>query len=101
MVRYPFCSLPQACTLAIKSLKSPDLGLYSGLFAMYLQYQFNKSTQASRTTTIVFYAICLLYALSTVDFVSDLVGLILVLVSNNSICNKNIVFYQLWSRVSG
>ena len=66
---------------------------------MYLQYQFNKST--SRTTTIVFYAICLLYALSTVDFVSDLVGLILVLVSNNSICNKNIIFYQLCSRVSG
>ena len=49
--------------------------------------------------TIVFYAICLLYILSTLTFVSDLVALILE-VSNDSICNKNINFYQLCICVS-
>ena len=49
--------------------------------------------------TNVFYAICLLYLLSTVSFVSDLVATILE-VSNISICSKDIVFYQLRSCVS-
>ena len=63
---------------------------------MYLQYQSNncKSTQAGRSTAIVFYAICLLYVLSTVDFVIDLVAIILA-VSNNSIRSKNIIFYSV------
>ena len=73
------------------------LGLYSGILAMYLQCQSNNST--GRTATIVFYAICLLYVLSTVNFVSDL-AIFIFEVSNNSICSKNIIFYQLCSRVS-
>ena len=95
MVRYPFCSLP--CTLAKEVQLIPGLGFYSGLFALYFQCQLNEST--GRTATTVSYAICLLYVLSTLNFVSDLAALILE-VSNNSICNKNIIFYQLCRCVS-
>ena len=95
MVRYPFCSLP--CNLAKEVRLIPGLGIYSGILVMYFQCQSNEPT--SRTTTIVFYAICLLYVLSTVNFISDLLALILG-VSNNSICGKDIIFYQMSSRVS-
>ena len=47
--------------------------------------------------TIVFYAICLLYLLSTLSFVSDLLALILE-VSDNATC-KNNHFYQPYSGV--
>ena len=94
MVRYPFCSLP--CTFAKEVHLTPGLGLYSGIVAVYFQFQSNEST--GRTTTIVFYAIGLLYVLSTLNFVSDFVALILE-VSNNSICSKNIIFYQLCRHV--
>ena len=67
------------------------LGIYSGIFTIYLQ----SASIDSRTTTIVFYALCLLYILSTASVVSDLLQVILVNidssgVSNNSIC-KNII----------
>ena len=94
MVRYPFCSLP--CIFAKEVQLIPGLGLYSGLLAVYFQCQSNEST--GRTTTIVFYAIGFLYVLSTLSFVSDFVALILE-VSNNSICSKNIIFYQLCRHV--
>ena len=98
MVRYPFCSLP--CTLAKDVQLIPDLGLYSGMLAIYLQHRTIESTGRTPTTGgIIFYAICLLYVLSTVNFVSDFVVLILQ-VSNNSICSKNIIFYQLRRGVS-
>ena len=62
---------------------------------MYLQCY---GTGTGRRATIIFYAICLLYVLSTLDFVSDLATLILQ-VSDNYICRKNIFFFnQLWSR---
>ena len=91
MVKYLFRSLP--CTLAKEVQLFPDLGLYSGLFAVYLKCQSNKST--GRTASIVFYAICLLYGLSTVNFVSDLAAVILEVlqVSNNIICSKDIIFF--------
>ena len=67
------------------------LGIYSGIFAIYLQ----SASKDSRTTTMVFYALCLLYILSTASVVSDLLQVILVNIdslgiSNNSIC-KNII----------
>ena len=95
MVRYPFCSLP--CTLAKEVQLIPGLGLYSGILVMYFKCQSDEST--GRTTNIVFYPICLLYIISTVDFISDFVALILG-VSNNSIFSKNINFSQLCRRVS-
>ena len=85
-----FCSLP--CTFAKEVHLMPSLGLYSRILAIYFQCQSKEST--GRMGTIVFYAICLLYILSTLSFVSDFVALILE-VSNSHICSKNIIFYQL------
>ena len=77
------------CTLAkeVHFFLFLGLGLYSGIFAIYLQCP----SKRSGTALIPFYAVCLLYVLSTADFVSDLVALILY-VSNNSIC-KNTFLY--------
>ena len=83
------------CTLAKEVQLFPGLGLYSGIFVIYLRCPSNKS----RTAIILFYVLCLLYVLSTATVVCDLVALILE-VSNNYIC-KNINFFnQLCSRVS-
>ena len=64
-----------------------DLGLYSGIFAIYLQF----ASKESRMTTVIFYALCLLYILSTAGIVSDLLFYIIE-VSNNSIY-KDIFFF--------
>ena len=80
------CALTCTVTLSQEVQLSPGLGLYSGIFAMYLQCP----SKRSRTAIILFYAVCLLYVLSTAAFVSDLVAFILE-VSNNSIC-KNTFF---------
>ena len=94
MVRYPFCSLP--CTLAKEVQLFPGLGIYSGIFVMYFQLDCQSNTDKStgRTATIVFYAVCLLCVLSTVNLVIDLVALIIE-VSNNSICSKNVIFLSV------
>ena len=76
------CAL--TCTLA---KEVHDQGLYSGIFVIYLQCP----SKRSGTAIILFYAICLLYVLSTATLVSDLIYLILY-VSNNSIC-KNAFFF--------
>ena len=60
------------------------LGLYSGIFVLYLQHPPDRS---SRRPIIVFYVLCLLYVLSTATVVIDLLSLILG-VSNNSVCKK-------------
>ena len=77
-----------ALTLVKEVQLLPDPGLYSGIFAIYLQCP----SKRSGTALILFYAVCLLYVLSTASFVSDLTALILQ-VSNNSI-RKNTIFYQ-------
>ena len=46
------------------------LGLYSGIFAIYLQCPLKES----RTATIIFYVLCLLYVLSTATVVCDLIN---------------------------
>jgi len=66
-------------------------GLYSGIFVLYFQFQSNKSESTGRTATIVFYAVCLLYVLSTVDFVCDLVALVLEVSANFMISSIAIV----------
>ena len=93
MVRYPFYVLYNLY-LAKEDQLFPGLGIYSGIFAIYVQCR----SPESRTTTIVFYALCLLYVLSTVAVVSDLIALILE-VSNNSICN-NIFFFISYAEPS-
>ena len=68
----------------------PGLGIYSGIFFIYLRCVLSKE---SRTTSIIFYALCLLYALSTALVVCELLDLV-IQVSNNSIC-KNIIFLSV------
>ena len=62
------------CALAstLQSLP-PGLGLYSGIFAIYLQCPLNES----RTANIIFHAFCVLYVLSTATIVSNLLSFIL------------------------
>jgi hypothetical protein len=81
------------CTLAKEVQLFPaGLGLYSGIFAMYY---LQRSSDKSRTAYIIFYALCVLYVLSTVNVVLDLVGNTLGLeVSNNSRICKNITFLK-------
>jgi hypothetical protein len=62
------------------------LGIYTGIFALYLQCPLKES----RTATIVFYVLCLLYALSMATVAMDLVQSVLG-VSNNSIRNSIII----------
>ena len=85
---------PLTSTLAKEVQLFPGLGLYSGLFAIYLQCPSKRSGKA----LVLFYAVCLLYVLSTATFVSDLVAVI-VDVSYNSICK--ITIYLLCRRETG
>ena len=62
---------------------------------MYLHC--SSESNKSRTATNLFYALCLLYVLSTATFVSDLTNIILQ-VSYNPIC-KIIIFYQSCSGI--
>ena len=55
-------------------------------------------SKKSKTTIIHFYAVCLLYLLSTATFVSDLVAVVLD-VSDDSIC-KITIFYLMCRRES-
>ena len=80
---FVLCALTYLCTL---NPIIPGLGVYSGIFAIYLQHP----AKDSRTAIIIFYVLCLLYVLSTVTVVNDIINTAL-RVSNNSIC-KNIIF---------
>ena len=66
------------------------LGIYSGIFAMYLQCPLKES----RTAAIVFYVLCLLYVLSMASFIIDVLGFV-VAVSNNFIICKIIICMQM------
>ena len=66
----------------------PGLGIYSAIFVIYLHCVL--LSKESRKTSIIFYALCLLYVLSTAAFVCDLLES-LIGVSNNSI-SKYIIF---------
>ena len=79
---YPFCVLWLVPMLEKPNYwLFPGLGLYSGVFAMYLHWTSENST--GRTPTI-FYALCVLYILSTVTVVGDLLQNIFLNVSTNN-----------------
>ena len=83
------------CTLSKEVRLFSDLGVYSGIFVMYLQCSLRDSESRARTAKIIFYLLCLLYVLSMATVVGDILNFILqIFVSNNSI------FYQLCSNVS-
>jgi hypothetical protein len=75
------CAL--TCTLAneVQFFLGHGIGIYSGIFALYLQCPLKES----RPAIIVFYVLCLLYVLSMATVVIDLLEGKLE-VSNNSIC---------------
>jgi hypothetical protein len=73
------CAL--TCTLAKEVQLFLDLGIYSGIFIIYFQCPLKES----RPAIIIFYVLCLLYALSMANIVCDLLQCMLQ-VSNNSIC---------------
>ena len=88
------CALTSTLAKEVQLELFPGLvGLYSGIFVMYLRC----SSNSSRMATILLYALCLLYVSSTATVVSDLVTIILQ-VSNNFIC-KIIIFYQSYSGI--
>ena len=73
----------------------PTLGIYSGIFIIHLHYILSNE---SRTTSIVFYALCLLYVLSTATIACDLLNY-LITVSNNSF-SKYIIFFISYTDAS-
>ena len=74
----------------------PGLEIYSGIFAIYLRF----ASKDSRTKTIVLYALCLHYVLSTAAVVGDLISSISDSdVSDNSIC-KNIIYLLVMADAS-
>jgi hypothetical protein len=79
-----------SCTLAKEVTVHLFLGLgvYTGIFALYLQCPLKES----KTAIIVFYVLCLLYALSMTDVAMDLLVFVLT-VSNNSI--RKIIIIQM------
>ena len=84
-----FGKITVLCTLTCTLLKKSGLGIYSGIFVLYLLCQ----SPESRTANIVFYALCVLFILSTANTVMDLLKFTLE-VSNNSI-SKNIIFLSV------
>ena len=68
----------------------PGPGIYSAIFIIYLHCVLSKE---SKKTSIVFYALCLLYVLSTATVVCDLQKDV-IQVSNNSI-SKYIIFLSV------
>ena len=94
---YGKISVPCAltCTPAKEVQLFPGLGLYSGIFITYLHCSSSKSRTV--TTGILFYALRLLYVLSTATVVGDLLYVILQV--SNSPIYKNIIFHQLYSGI--
>jgi hypothetical protein len=82
------CAL--TCTLANEVQFFLGIGIYSGIFALYLQCPLKES----RTAIIVFYVLCLLYVLSMATVVMDLLATIIE-VSNNSIRNIIIILMRI------
>jgi hypothetical protein len=82
------CAL--TCTLAKEVQSFLGLGIYSGIFALYLQCPLKES----RPAIIVFYVLCLLYVLSMAEVASDSLAII-VAVSNNSIRNIIIILMRI------
>src|ERR1700735_5350564 len=51
----------------------PIPGLYSGIFAMYLQHHGSQQS-TDKAKNILFYALCVLYALSSATIIIDMLG---------------------------
>ena len=68
-------------------------GLYSGIFAMYLQHQAHQ-TDTGKTKNIIFYALCTLYVLFFANFILGITALYIQMVIENSV-RRNYNFFFL------
>ena len=87
-VSYVHLNVPLVLLVAKEIQLFPGLGIYTGIFAIYLQCPSDESR--TRTANVVFYAICLLYVFCAAAVVSDLISVTLQ-VSDKFIC-RNIIF---------
>ena len=76
-------------------LKKSCLGVYSGIFALYLQWPSDESR--ARSANVVFYILCLLYGLCAATVVSDLLDCIFAV--SNKFIYKNIIFIISFSQL--
>lgn len=77
-------------------------GLYSGIFAMYLQHHWQAhKTDTGKTKNIIFYAICTLYALFFANFFLGITALCIQMVIEISVRrNHNLFFTYQFCRSS-
>jgi hypothetical protein len=84
------------CALTLTHAKKVQsflaLGIYSGIFALYLQCSMKKSRTAN---TLFYHLICLLYVLSMATVVIDLLTCILQVSDNSSICKIIIILMRI------
>ena len=83
-------------TLAKEVQLFPGLGLYSGIFAIYLRLQ--RPMDKSRTAIILFYIVCLLYFLSIATITSDVVTFVLEVSNTGNSIYKDFIFYYMLCR---
>ena len=94
---FVLCALALPLILVAKEVQLfPNIGVYSGIFALY--FQFPSIESRPRTSNFVFYILCLLYVLCAATAACDLLANIFS-VSNNLIC-KVIIYHQLCRLVS-
>ena len=77
-----------AFTLTKEVQLFPNIGVYSGIFALYLHYASKESR--TRSANVVFYVLCILYVLCAALVASDLLVSVFG-VSDNPNC-KNVIF---------
>ena len=88
------CAL--TCNLAKEVQLFLGLGIYSGIFAIYLQ----SPSKESRTATVVFCVLCLLYFLSTASVISDLIAYTIEVSNNSTICENIFFLLVMQTRLS-
>ena len=87
-----YCSMCLKLYPCYKLLKKSCLGVYSGIFVIYIQCPSNNSESRTRSANIIFYILCLLYILCAATVVCDLLEGVFA-VSNKFNCHgKNIIF---------
>ena len=83
------CAL--TCTLAKEVRLTPGLGIYCGIFAIYIHCVLAR--KESRESNTIFYALCLLFVLSTAAVVSDVLKCIIDV--SNIFISRNIIFLSV------
>ena len=88
-VSYVHLNVPLVLLVAKEIQLFPGLGIYTGIFAIYLQCPSDES-RTQRADVVFYTIICLLYVFCAASVVSDLISITLQ-VSDKFIC-RNIIF---------